>query len=75
MPPNKAKLVFDHGRTTSFHIKSIADVVHSIKTSSIFKLILNRGSTTKRYDFEAESPKLAGGSHRPFEHRCSIKTF
>jgi hypothetical protein len=60
MPPNKAKLVFDHGRTTSFHIKSIADVVHSIKTSSIFKLILNRGSTTKRYDFEAESPKLAG---------------
>ncbi|KAF9521811.1 stress-activated map kinase interacting protein 1-domain-containing protein [Crepidotus variabilis] len=59
MPANKAKQVFENGRTISFHIKSIADVIQSNKTSSIFKLILNRGSGTKRYDFEAESPKFA----------------
>ncbi len=60
MPPNKAKLMFDPGRTTSFHVKSVTDVVHLTKTSPIFKLFLIRGSGNKRYDYEAESPKLAG---------------
>ena len=60
MPTNKAKAVFDSAKTASYHIKSIADVQQSAKTSSIFKLIITRGSTNKRYDFEAESPKLAG---------------
>jgi hypothetical protein len=59
---NKAmKAVFDSGKTSSYHIKSIADVQQSAKTSSIFKLILSRGGSNKRYDFEAESPRLAGG--------------
>ncbi|KAG5352304.1 hypothetical protein C0989_002906 [Termitomyces sp. Mn162] len=58
---NKAmKVVFDSGKTSSYHIKSIADCSQSAKTSSMFKLVLNRGGTNKRYDFEAESPKLAG---------------
>lgn len=61
MPTNKAKGVFDSAKTASYHIKSFAGVQQSAKTSSIFKLIITRGSTNKRYDFEAESPRLAGG--------------
>ncbi|KAJ2919025.1 hypothetical protein MD484_g1467, partial [Candolleomyces efflorescens] len=57
-PSNKAKAVFDHGKTSSYHIKSIADCQQSQK-SSAFKLVLNRASGNKRYDFEAESPKMA----------------
>ncbi|KAF9459128.1 stress-activated map kinase interacting protein 1-domain-containing protein [Collybia nuda] len=57
---NKAmKAVFDSGKTSSYHIKSIADVQQTGKTS-IFKLLLSRGGSNKRYDFEAESPRLAG---------------
>jgi len=58
---NKAKqAVFDSGKTSSHHIKSIADCQQSAKTSSVFKLVLSRGGANKRYDFEAESPRLAG---------------
>ena len=57
---NKAKAVFDSGKTSSYHIKSIADCQQSATTPSIFKLILTRGAKSKRYDFEAESPKYAG---------------
>lgn len=64
MPPAKrAKGVFDSGKTSSYHIKSIAACAQSNKNSPIFKLLLTRaatGATSKRYDFEAESPKLAG---------------
>ncbi|KAJ3560691.1 hypothetical protein NP233_g10672 [Leucocoprinus birnbaumii] len=57
---NKAKNVFDSGRTSSYHIKTIADCQQSSKSSSTFKLVLTRGGgTTKRYDFEAENPKMA----------------
>ncbi|KAF8882155.1 stress-activated map kinase interacting protein 1-domain-containing protein [Gymnopilus junonius] len=56
---NKARAVFDSGKTSSYHIKSIADCQQSAKTSSTFKIILNRGAGSKRYDFEAESPKMA----------------
>ncbi|KAG6885778.1 hypothetical protein C0993_009883 [Termitomyces sp. T159_Od127] len=58
---NKAmKVVFDSGKTSSYHIKSIVDCQQSAKTSSVFRLVLNRGGASKRYDFEAESPRLAG---------------
>ncbi|KAG6829351.1 hypothetical protein H0H92_004717 [Tricholoma furcatifolium] len=57
---NKAKAVFDSGKTSSYHIKSIADCQQSAKTSSAIKLVLNRGGTNKRYDFEAENPRVAG---------------
>jgi target of rapamycin complex 2 subunit MAPKAP1 len=56
---NKAKAVFDNGKTSSYHIKSIAGCQQSTKSSSIFKLVVNRDAGNKRYDFEAESPKLA----------------
>ncbi|KAF9475732.1 hypothetical protein BDN70DRAFT_840479 [Pholiota conissans] len=59
---NKAKAVFDNGKTSSFHIKSIAGCAQPNKNSAIFKLMLIRATTSatsKRYDFEAETPKLA----------------
>jgi hypothetical protein len=48
----------------SYHINSIAGCQQSTKSSSTFKLIFNRDGAIKRYDFEAESPKLAGTSCR-----------
>lgn len=57
---NKAKAVFDSGKTTSFHIKSVVACQQSAKSSSIFKLVVQHDNRNKRYDFEAETPKLAG---------------
>ncbi|THV04470.1 hypothetical protein K435DRAFT_649347, partial [Dendrothele bispora CBS 962.96] len=59
----KAKAVFETGRTSSYHIKSIVDCQQSTKSPHIFKLVLNRvdrSGSNKRYYFEAETPKLAG---------------
>lgn len=57
---NKAKNVFDSGRTSSYHVKTIADCQQSSKSSATFKLVLTRGGgATKRYDFEAENAKVA----------------
>jgi len=58
MPSNKAKAVFDSGKTYSYHIKSVT-AQQSMKSSSVFKLVVSRDARNKRYDFEAESPKLA----------------
>jgi hypothetical protein len=66
---NKARAVFDSGKTTSFHIKSVIACQQSSKSSSIFKLVVQHDNRNKRYDFEAESPKLAGASF--FIHLCS----
>ena len=61
MPSNRAKAVFDNAKTSSYHINSIAHCKQSTKMASVFKLVLNgRGGGNKRYDFEAESPKIAG---------------
>lgn len=57
---NKARAVFDSGKTTSFHIKSVVACQQSTKSSSIFKLVVQNDNRNKRYDFEAETPKLAG---------------
>ncbi|KAH7921554.1 SIN1-domain-containing protein [Leucogyrophana mollusca] len=57
---NKAKAVFDSGKTVSFHIKSVVACQQSSKSSTIFKLVVQRDSRNKRYDFEADTPKLAG---------------
>ncbi|KIJ61493.1 hypothetical protein HYDPIDRAFT_116002 [Hydnomerulius pinastri MD-312] len=56
---NKAKAVFDSGKTLSFHIKSILVCQQSQKTSTLFKVVVQRDSRNKRYDFEADTPKLA----------------
>ncbi|KAG7092111.1 hypothetical protein E1B28_008486 [Marasmius oreades] len=60
MPPRTAKAVFDSGRTSSYHIKSISECQQSTKSPHMFKLVLNRASGEKRYYFEAENAKFAG---------------
>jgi len=59
---NKAKAVFDSGKTASYHIKSVVACQQSAKSSSSFKFIVHRDGGKKRYDFEAESPKVASAS-------------
>ncbi|TBU24321.1 stress-activated map kinase interacting protein 1-domain-containing protein [Dichomitus squalens] len=57
----KAKHVFDSGKTSSYHLKSVVACQQSSKNSSTFKLVVHSGADrNKRYEFEAESPKLAG---------------
>lgn len=59
---NKARKVFDNGKTVSYHVKSVVSCSQSAKNSASFKIIFKRDGGDKRYDFEAESPKLAGWS-------------
>ncbi|KAF8656522.1 hypothetical protein AX16_002486 [Volvariella volvacea WC 439] len=55
----KARVVFDHGKTSSYHVR-IVDCSQSSKNSAYFKVIINKGAGgSKRYDFEAESAKHA----------------
>ncbi|KAI0795653.1 stress-activated map kinase interacting protein 1-domain-containing protein [Abortiporus biennis] len=57
---NKAKNVFDSGKTSSYDIKSIVACQQSNKNSATFKLVVHRDAErNKRYEFEAESPKIA----------------
>ena len=57
---NKARGVFDSGKTVSYNIKSVVNCSQSSKASSNFKLIVKRDGGDKRYDFEAESSRIAG---------------
>lgn len=57
---NKARGVFDSGKTVLYNIKSVVSCSQSSKASSSFKLIVKRDGGDKRYDFEAESSRLAG---------------
>jgi target of rapamycin complex 2 subunit MAPKAP1 len=57
---NKARAVFENARTMSYHIRSVIAVQQSTKASATFKLIVQRNGGAKRYEFEAESPRLAG---------------
>ena len=60
MPSAKrATGMFETGRTSSYHIKSVVACQQSAKSSSSFKLVVHRDGGTKRYDFEAENPKVA----------------
>lgn len=57
---NKAKHVFDSGKTSSYHLKSLVACQQSSKNSSTFKLVVHSNAErNKRYDFEAESPQIA----------------
>ncbi|OCH87074.1 hypothetical protein OBBRIDRAFT_782204 [Obba rivulosa] len=57
---NKAKHVFDSGKTSSYDLKSVATCQQSSKNSATFKLIVRSDDKRiKRYDFEAENAKLA----------------
>lgn len=58
---NKAKNVFESGKTASYDIKSIVAVQQSGKNSATFKLVVPRDAErNKRYEFEAENAKMAG---------------
>ena len=57
-----AKAVFDNGRTSSYHIHSLVSCQSGKTPSSAFRIVVHRGSgdgAHKRYEFEAENPKLA----------------
>ena len=57
---HKARAVFDNMKTTSYHIKDVSGCAQSSKSSASFKFYVKRDGGLKRYDFEAESPRLAG---------------
>ena len=46
-------------KTTPYHIDSVVGCNQTSPSSSSFKLIVKRDGGNKRYDFEAENPKLA----------------
>jgi SAPK-interacting protein 1 (Sin1), Pleckstrin-homology len=54
-----AKAVFDSGKTSSYHINSLYSCQSGKSSSSAFRLVVHRDGGNKRYEFEAESPKLA----------------
>jgi hypothetical protein len=57
-----AKAVFDNGKTSSYHINSLFSCQSGKTPSSAFRIVVHRGSgdsAHKRYEFEAENPKLA----------------
>ncbi len=57
-----AKTVFDNGKTSSYHINSLFSCQSGKTPSSAFRIVVHRGSGDgghKRYEFEAENPKLA----------------
>ncbi|KAI0284703.1 stress-activated map kinase interacting 1 [Russula aff. rugulosa BPL654] len=53
-----AKAVFDSGKTSSYHIDSVVSC-QSGKSSSAFRMVVLRDGGNKRYEFEAESAKIA----------------
>lgn len=59
--PSATRAFLDSMKTSSYHIKTVIACVQSAKSSSNFKLVVWRDGGNKRYDFEAESPKIAGG--------------
>ena len=57
-----AKAVFDNGKTSSYHINSLFSCQSGKTPSSAFRIVVHRGSgdgAHKRYEFEAENPKVA----------------
>ena len=63
---NKAKGVFDSGKTYSYHIKAVSSYAQSTKSSASFKLIFKRDAGDKRYDLEAETAREAGENRDDF---------
>jgi hypothetical protein len=57
-----AKAVFDNGKTSSYHINSLFSCQSGKTPSSAFRIVVHRGAgdgAHKRYEFEAENPKIA----------------
>jgi hypothetical protein len=66
-----AKAVFDSGKTSSYHIDSVVSCQQSGKSSSAFRMVVLRDGGNKRYEFEAESAKIASAYH-PYSIACHI---
>jgi len=60
-----AKAVFDSGKTSSFHINSVVSCQSAKSSSAVFRIVVHRDGGNKRYEFEAESAKLASAFHFP----------
>lgn len=58
--PSATKALLDSMKTSSYHIKSVVLCVVSKKGGAGVKLIVRKHDGTKRYDFEADTPALAG---------------
>ncbi|GBE87664.1 stress-activated map kinase interacting protein 1-domain-containing protein [Sparassis latifolia] len=57
---NKAKHVFESGKTASYPLKSVVACQQSSNNSSSFKLVVQReADRNKRYEFETENPQTA----------------
>lgn len=58
--PSATKALLDSMKTSSYHIKSVKSCAVSKKGGAAIKLIVRRDGGNKRYDFEADTPALAG---------------
>jgi hypothetical protein len=66
-----AKAVFDSGKTSSYHINSVVSCQSGKSSSSAFRIVVHRDGGNKRYEFEAESAKLASAfSYRSLIYVC-----
>ncbi|KAF8508261.1 stress-activated map kinase interacting protein 1-domain-containing protein [Hysterangium stoloniferum] len=57
--PSQTRAFLDSMKTSSYHVRSVVACTQSAKSSSNFKLVVTRDGGNKRYDFEAENPKIA----------------
>ena len=57
--PSDTKGMLDTGRTASWHISMVLDCRLSKRLPSMLKLSVRKNRLEKRYDFEADSVKLA----------------
>ncbi|CAG8570556.1 10827_t:CDS:10, partial [Paraglomus occultum] len=57
--PSETRTMFDTMKTSSYHISNILSCKPTKKVSANFKLVINRDTGNKTYDFEAESAKVA----------------
>ena len=72
-----AKAVFDNGKTSSYHINSLFSCQSGKTPSSAFRIVVHRVAGDgghKRYEFEAENPKVASACHFPCCMRCCSLT-
>jgi SAPK-interacting protein 1 (Sin1), Pleckstrin-homology len=63
-----AKAVFDSGKTSSYHINSVVSCQTGKSSSAAFHIVVHRVSRdggNKRYEFEAESAKVASACFVP----------
>ncbi|CAG8546454.1 9399_t:CDS:2 [Ambispora gerdemannii] len=58
--PSESRTMFDSMKTSSYHISSVTSCKQDKKLSTNFKLVIDRESGNKTYDFEAVDARQAG---------------